>query len=74
MCGTVERGSDFAVNYTRIVEHEITECSFDARVLLVESLPSGKQVTIREISEQQRQGWQAVLNNFAKYVEAEKIG
>jgi uncharacterized protein YndB with AHSA1/START domain len=74
-------GFDFAGTYTRIVEHELIECSFGDRVMLVEFLAGQGEVTIRETfdaetthsEEQQRQGWQGILNSFAKYVEAKKI-
>jgi uncharacterized protein YndB with AHSA1/START domain len=75
-------GFDFSGTYTRIVEHELMECSFGDRVMLVEFLPGQEEVTIRETfdtetthsEEQQRQGWQAILNSFARYVETNKIG
>jgi uncharacterized protein YndB with AHSA1/START domain len=74
-------GFDFAGTYTRIVEHELIECSFGDRVMLVEFLAGQGEVTIRETfdaetthsEEQQRQGWQAILNSFASYVEAKKV-
>lgn len=70
-------GFDFAGTYTRIVEHELIECSFDGRVLLVEFLPAQEEITIRETfdtepthsEEQQRQGWQAILDSFARHAE-----
>ena len=74
-------GFDFAGTYTRILEHELIECSFGGRVLLVEFLANGRKVTIREAFDtetthseaQQRHGWQAILDSFARYVEAKKI-
>jgi uncharacterized protein YndB with AHSA1/START domain len=71
-------GFDFAGTYTRIVEHELIECSFDDRVLLVEFLPGQEAIRIRETfdaepthsEEQQRQGWQAILDRFARHTEA----
>jgi uncharacterized protein YndB with AHSA1/START domain len=71
-------GFDFAGTYTRIVEHELIECSFGDRTMLVEFVSGQDGVTVRETfdaettysEEQQRQGWQAILNNFAKHVEA----
>lgn len=70
-------GFDFAGTYTRIVPLELIECSFGDRVLLVEFLPEGKSTRVRETFdaeatnpvEQQREGWQAILNNFARHVE-----
>ena len=71
-------GFDFAGTYTRIVPNELIEYSFGDRVGVVEFLPSTNGVTVRVTFdaesenplEQQRQGWQAILNNFAKHVEA----
>ena len=70
-------GFDFAGTYTRVVEHQLVECSFGERVLLVEFSSGSDGVTVRETFdaetahpvEQQRSGWQAILNRFAKYVE-----
>lgn len=71
-------GFDFAGMYTRIVDEQLIECSFGDRVLLVEFVPDQDGVTVRETFDaesthpidQQRQGWQSILNNFAKHVEA----
>jgi uncharacterized protein YndB with AHSA1/START domain len=73
-------GFDFAGTYTRIVERELIECSFGDRTLRVEFAVGPAGVTVRETfdaesensAEQQRQGWQAILNNFARHVEAKK--
>lgn len=73
-------GFDFAGTYTRLVEHELIECSFGDRVLRVEFIARDKGVTVRETFdaesthpvEQQRQGWQAILNRFARHVEAKR--
>ncbi len=70
-------GFDFAGTYTRIVQNELIECSFGDRTLSVEFVPGPGGVTVRETFdaesthsvEQQRQGWQAILDNFAKHVE-----
>ena len=74
-------GFDFAGTYTRIVPNELIECSFGGRELLVEFLPEQRAITVREMfdaedthsEEQQRQGWQAILNRFAHYVEAKPV-
>jgi uncharacterized protein YndB with AHSA1/START domain len=71
-------GFDFAGTYTRVEKNRLIECSFGDRVLLVEFTPSADGVSVRETFdaestypvEQQRQGWQAILANFAKHVEA----
>jgi uncharacterized protein YndB with AHSA1/START domain len=73
-------GFDFAGTYTKLVEHQLIECSFGDRVLQVEFLSGANGVTIRETFdaesthsvEQQRDGWQAILNNFARHVEASR--
>lgn len=71
-------GFDFAGTYTRIVENELIEYSFGDRTARVEfaDRPNGVNVRVTFDSEpthsieQQRQGWQAILDNFARYVEA----
>jgi len=71
-------GFDFAGTYTKIVKHELIEYSFGDRAARVEFVDSPNGVGVRvtfdsESSnpiEQQREGWQAILNNFAHYVEA----
>jgi uncharacterized protein YndB with AHSA1/START domain len=74
-------GFDFAGTYTKIVHHELIEYSLeDGRVVLVEFAAGHNGVTVRETfdaesanaAEQQRQGWQAILNNFARHVEASR--
>jgi len=71
-------GFDFAGTYTRIVPYKLIEYVFGDRTGVVEFVPAGKGVTVRvtfdaettHSEEQQRQGWQAILNNFAKHVAA----
>lgn len=71
-------GFDFAGAYTKIVPHELIEYSFGDRVGVVEFVNGANDVTVRVTfdaesenpEEQQRQGRQAILNNFAKPVEA----
>ena len=71
-------GFDFAGTYTRIVPNELIEYTFGDRVGLVEFIPGSNGTTVRitfdaeseNPVEQQRQGWQAILDNFARYVEA----
>ena len=71
-------GFDFAGTYTKVVKHQLIECSFGDRVLVVEFAPGKNGVTVRETFdaesthsvEQQRQGWQAILDNFARHVES----
>jgi uncharacterized protein YndB with AHSA1/START domain len=73
-------GFDFAGTYTKIVPNRLIEYSFGDRIGLVEFVSAGDSVTVRvsfdaesqNSVEQQRQGWQAILNNFAKHVAARK--
>ncbi|MXS85683.1 ATPase [Nitrosomonas sp. HPC101] len=71
-------GFDFTGTYTRIVPNELIEYSFGDRTSVVEFAPGASGVTVRiafdaeseNPVEQQRQGWQAILDNFAKHVES----
>ncbi|MFZ6673385.1 SRPBCC family protein [Undibacterium sp. Xuan67W] len=70
-------GFDFAGTYTKIVQNELIEYTFGDRTGIVEFVPVLNGVTVRVTFdaeseypvEQQRHGWQAILNNFAKHVE-----
>lgn len=72
-------GFDFEGEYTQVVEQQLLEASFGGRSLRVEFIPGEAGVTVRETfeaenvfpEEQQRQGWQAILSNFARHVEAQ---
>ncbi len=74
-------GFDFAGTYTRIVEHRLIESRFGERTLRVEFLALNGNITVRETfdaetshsEEQQRQGWQAILDRFARHVEAKQM-
>ena len=71
-------GFDFGGTYTRVEKNKLIESKFGDRGLLVEFTPTASGVVVRETFdaetthpvEQQRQGWQSILNNFAKHVEA----
>ena len=71
-------GFDFAGIYTKVVPNELLEFTFGDRAAKVEFLNGENGVMVRETFdaetehpiEMQRQGWQAILNNFAKHVEA----
>lgn len=71
-------GFEFAGTYTKIVPHKLIEYAFGDRTGEVEFLPGEDGVKVRvtfdaettNSIEQQRQGWQAILGNFAKHVEA----
>lgn len=70
-------GFDFAGTYTNIVKHELIEYSFGDRTAQVEFAPDSNGVNVRVTFdsesthpiEQQRDGWQAILNNFKRHVE-----
>ncbi|WP_339649775.1 SRPBCC domain-containing protein [Halopseudomonas pelagia] len=71
-------GFDFAGTYTRVVPDELIEYSFGDRTGVVEFVHEADSVTVRVTFdaeyenpvEEQREGWQAILDNFARYVEA----
>ncbi len=71
-------GFDFAGEYIQVVPEELIEYSFGGRIGRVEFAqgPSGVTVTVSFDSEethseeQQRSGWQAILDNFARHVQA----
>jgi uncharacterized protein YndB with AHSA1/START domain len=71
-------GFDFAGTYTKIVPQKLIEYSFGDRTGVVEFVSGADGVTVRSTfdaetenpPEMQRQGWQDILNNFAKHVEA----
>ena len=73
-------GFDFAGTYTNIVPHQLIEYSFGDRAATVEFVEGADGVTVRvtfdaeteHSVDQQREGWQAILNKFAKHVEAKK--
>jgi uncharacterized protein YndB with AHSA1/START domain len=74
-------GFDFAGTYTAVVPNKRLEYSFGDRIATVEFETTGegpeKSVLVRvtfeaeetHSVEQQRGGWQAILNNFARHVE-----
>ncbi len=69
-------GFDFAGTYTRVVPLRLIEYSFGDRAARVDFAPEGGGVRVRvsfdaeaiHSVEQQRAGWQAILDNFARYV------
>lgn len=71
-------GFDFAGTYTKIVPHKLIEYAFGDRTAQVSFMPGPASVAVSvtfdsepaHSIEQQRDGWQAILNNFAGYVEA----
>ncbi|MFO1151202.1 MAG: SRPBCC family protein [Alsobacter sp.] len=71
-------GFDFAGTYTRIVPQELIEYAFGDRAARVTFAPGPDAVTVRVVFdpestyplEQQKSGWQAILDSFARYVES----
>lgn len=71
-------GFDFAGTYTRIVEHKLIAYTFGDRTAQVDFAEENGAVKVRvafdaettHSIEQQRAGWQAILDNFARHVEA----
>ncbi len=72
-------GFDFAGTYTGVVEHERIAYTFGDRNAEVafRATPGGTVVRVTfdaeatHTTDQQRQGWQAILDNFRQYVEGE---
>lgn len=70
-------GFDFAGTYTRIVPNELIEYAFGDRHARVEFIQNPNDVRVRvsfdpeptHSIDQQRDGWQAILNRFARYVQ-----
>jgi uncharacterized protein YndB with AHSA1/START domain len=71
-------GFDFEGVYTNIIEHQLIEYSFWDRSVTVrfEQVGDYTSVTVKfdpedeNSAEDQKSGWQAILNNFAKYVQS----
>lgn len=70
-------GFDFAGEYTRVELHHLIEYAFGDRTGVVQfaESPTGVMVTVTfdgeatHSEEQQRTGWQAILDNFSRHVE-----
>jgi uncharacterized protein YndB with AHSA1/START domain len=68
-------GFDFEGTYTKVVENERIDYSFGDRTATVEFVPQGYKVLVRVSFEpenefpedQQRSGWQAILDNYARH-------
>jgi uncharacterized protein YndB with AHSA1/START domain len=73
-------GFDFAGTYTRIEPQELIEYEFGGRHAQVGFLTGEDGVTVcitfdaeeQNPAEMQRQGWQAILDNFKRHVEASR--
>lgn len=69
-------GFDFAGTYTKIVPEQLIEYSFGDRTARIDFVQNPGTVTVRvsfdgektHSEEQQRQGWQAILDRFAGHV------
>ena len=72
-------GFDFAGTYTQVIPQQLLEYSFGDRSAKVEFLDAPDGVNVRvtfdaeetHSIEQQQQGWQAILDNFARHVEGQ---
>jgi len=74
-------GFDFAGIYTKIIDKHLIEYSLgDGRTVSIQFEPVENGVKVMETFEAesqnsielQRQGWQSILDNFAKHVESKK--
>ena len=69
-------GFDFAGEYTKVVPYQVIEYVFGDRVGLVEFTETTSGVTVTVMfdaetthsEEQQRSGWQSILDNFSRHV------
>jgi uncharacterized protein YndB with AHSA1/START domain len=74
-------GFDFEGVYTRIDEYRRLEYEFGGRNAEVDFLPHAKGVAVRvtfdieptHSIDQQREGWQAILNRFARHVKEQQL-
>lgn len=70
-------GFDFAGTYTKIITQQLIEYAFGDRHAQVEFTPHGNDVNVKvsfdaeaqNSADMQRNGWQAILNNFKKHTE-----
>ena len=72
-------GFDFAGTYTKVVPDRLIEYAFGERNATVEFIDQGGKGVLVRVSfdpenefpaEQQREGWQAILDSFARHVQA----
>ncbi|MBS0435825.1 MAG: SRPBCC domain-containing protein [Proteobacteria bacterium] len=69
-------GFDFEGQYTRVIPQRLIEYAFGDRTAVVEFAQGSQGVTVTvtfdgeptHSEEQQRTGWQAILDNFARHV------
>ena len=68
---------DFEGHYTKVLRHELIEYEFGGRMAVVTFMecPQGVELTVRFDAEtihsedEQRTGWQAILDNFTRHVD-----
>ena len=73
-------GFDFAGTYTDVIPRRVIEYAFGDRMARVEFTEKGAAVHVvvsfdaesEHSNEEQKAGWQAILDNFARYVEGRK--
>ena len=73
-------GFDFAGTYTKVIQHKLIEYAFGDRTAQVCFTPGPTSVAVRvtfdseptHSIEQQRGGWQSILERFTRYVDAKK--
>ncbi|MGB6008417.1 SRPBCC domain-containing protein [Castellaniella sp.] len=73
-------GFDFAGTYTDVIPYRVIEYSFGDRMARVEFTQKGMDVHVvvsfdaesTHSTEEQKTGWQAILDNFARYAEGRK--
>jgi len=73
-------GFDFAGTYTQVIPNKLIEYAFGERSAKVEFIEGDKGVLVRVSFdpenefpvEQQREGWQAILDSFARHVQARR--
>ena len=73
-------GFDFAGEFTNVVPHKLLQYKFGDRIALVDFVEGANGVTVTitfdsettHTEEQQRAGWQSILDNFARYVVARR--
>lgn len=72
-------GFDFIGTYKTVQKHKlITYKIEDGRLVTIDFIPNGNEVIVKQIfdaegthtDQQQRDGWQAILDNFKKYAES----
>ncbi len=69
-------GFDFEGEYTKVLQHQRIEYAFGDRMAVVDFADGADGVTVTvtfdaestHSEEQQRTGWQAILDNFARHV------